>query len=212
MTTATTDQARGANLKTHHSIRSKLIAGLMIGFTVSFGAAGAHAHDLVIAVQKNPDNHDPVTENSNPNLRLMYSLYDTLVKIDFRHAGKLVPDLATSWTVIDPKTIEFHLRPNVVFHNGDTFDAGDVVATFSPVRIGADKSVPVQSQPFFKNIDRVEVVDKMTVRVHMKNDDAIALYRFAAYPSQIISASALNAAKSYADFTAIDAEIGRAHV
>ncbi|MCA6115239.1 oligopeptide ABC transporter oligopeptide-binding protein [Bradyrhizobium sp. WSM 1738] len=196
-------------MKTQSSFPRRLLLPILaISLTAFHGAASAFAHDLVIAVQKNPDNHDPVSENSNPNLRLMYSLYDTLVSVDYRNGGRLVPNLATSWSVIDPRTIEFHLRPGVVFHNGDTFDARDVVATFSPVRIGADKSVPVQSQPFFKGIDRVEVVDEMTIRIHMKSDDAVGIYRFSTYPSQIISATALEQAKTYAEFTEVDAGSG----
>lgn len=206
---AATERRGSANMKTQgHFPMTLLIAILTIGVTLCAGQAGAFAHDLVVAVQKNPDNHDPVSENSNPNLRLMYSLYDTLVKIDYRHGGILAPDLATSWKVIDPKTIEFHLRPGVLFHNGDTFDAQDVVATFSPVRVGADKTVPVQSQPFFKGIDRVEVIDQMTIRIHMKADDAVAIYRFSTFPSQIISATALEQAKNYAEFTTLDAGSG----
>lgn len=163
-------------------------------------AVPAFAQDLTVAVQQVPDSIDPVSENSNVNLRIVYSLYETLVKTDYRHGGKLVPGLATSWKVIDPKTIEFKLREGVEFHNGDTLDAQDVVATFAPVRRGMDKNVPVESRQFLAGIDRVEVVDPMTVRIHMKNDDAIALNRFAGFPSQIISADAFNSAKSYQDF------------
>ncbi|PSH56481.1 ABC transporter substrate-binding protein [Phyllobacterium sophorae] len=192
-----------------------LAASTMMAASFSLGALDAAAQsttaggrNLTIAVQQIPDNHDPVSENTNVNLRVMYSLYDTLVKVDFRNGNKLVPGLATEWKVIDAKTVEFKLRPNVVFHNGDTFDAKDVVATFSPVRLGLDKTVPVESRPFLSGIDRVEVVDNMTVRFQMKTGDAIILSRFAYYPSQIISATALKEAKSYQDFTAMDAGTG----
>jgi peptide/nickel transport system substrate-binding protein len=63
--------------------------------------------------------------------------------------------------------------------------------------------VPVESRQFFVGIDHVEVIDDMTVRIHMKANDAIALNRFASFPSHIISADAFNAAKSYADFAAL---------
>lgn len=186
----------------------RLIVALGVGAAICFAQGGVLARDLNIAVQKIPEEYDPVSENSNVCLRVMYSLYDTLVKTDYRDGGKLRPGLATGWKVIGPKTIEFQLRPGVVFHNADTFDAKDVVATFSPVRIGEDKDVPVVSRPFLGGIDRVEVVDQMTVRIHMKHDDAIALIRFANYPSQIISETALKQAKTYQDFTEMDASSG----
>ncbi|MGE3272160.1 MAG: ABC transporter substrate-binding protein, partial [Chloroflexota bacterium] len=44
-----------------------------------------------------------------------------LVQIDFN--SQLVPALATDWTVVDPMTWRFTLRPDVTFHNGVTMDA-----------------------------------------------------------------------------------------
>jgi peptide/nickel transport system substrate-binding protein len=185
-----------------------IVAALSAGVAALSCQTQALARDMTIAVPKNPDNLDPPTENSNPNLRIMLSLYDTLVRFDYRHGGKIIPGLATSWKVVDGKTIEFKLRPGVVFHNGDTFDADDVVATFEPERRGLDKTVVVQSNEMLGGIESVEVIDKMTVRIHMSAVDPIALDRFAAYPSQIISETAVKQAKTYADFTKLDAGSG----
>lgn len=165
-------------------------------------AGGAMASDLKVAVQAVPASIDPASENSNVSLRVIYSVYDTLVKTDFRDGGKLKPALATSWTIIDAKTVEFKLRPNVKFHNGETLSADDIVATFSPVRIGLDPNIPVESKAFLGGIDHVEIVDPLTVRIHMKKNDAIILQRFANFPSQIISAAALKSSASYQDFAA----------
>ncbi|MEM5477898.1 ABC transporter substrate-binding protein [Pacificibacter sp. AS14] len=185
-------------MSTHHSIAFAALAA----FFIATGPGDAQANDLIIAVQDVPDSLDPVTENSNVNLRMVYSLYETLVKTDYRDGGKLKPGLASEWTVIDGKTLEFKLREGVTFHNGDTLDAADVVASFAPVRRGLDENVPVESRQFFSGIDSVEIIDDMTVRIHMKANDAIALNRFASFPSHIISADAFNAAESYADFAA----------
>jgi len=170
---------------------------------VALSASGAFARDLNIAVQKVADSLDPATENSNVNLRTTYSIFETLVKTDYRDGGKLKPGLATEWKVIDAKTLEFKLRDGVVFHNGDTLDAADVVATFAPVRRGLDENVSVESRQFLGGIDSVEVIDDMTVRIHMAEADAIALNRFAGFPSHIISADAFDAAASYEDFAAL---------
>ena len=161
----------------------------------------AYAQDLTIAVQNVADNLDPAAENSNLNLRTVHSIYETLVRTDYRDRGNLKPGLATDWTVIDAQTIQFQLRDGVTFHNGDTLDAADIVATFHPKRRGLDDTVNVASKQFLGGIDRVEVIDDMTVRIHMKEDDAIALNRFASFPSHVISADAFNAADSYSEFT-----------
>lgn len=182
----------------------------LIAFAALFLSASgpASASDLTIAVQNVPDSLDPATENSNLNLRLVYSLYETLVKTDYRDGGTLKPGLATEWTVIDAKTLEFKLREGVMFHNGDKLDAADVVATFAPVRRGLDETVPVESRQFLGGIDRVEVIDDMTVRIHMTENDAIALNRFASFPSHIISADAFNAAEAYGDFAKLSIGTG----
>lgn len=179
-------------------LNNALYAGVAAAMLMTAG--GAMANDLKVAVQAVPASIDPASENSNVSLRVIYSVYDTLVKTDFRDGGKLKPALATAWKVIDAKTVEFKLRPDVKFHNGETLSADDIVATFSPVRIGLDPNVPLESKAFLGGIDRVEVIDPLTVRIHMKKDDAIALQRFANFPSQIISAVALKNSSSYQEF------------
>ena len=39
--------------------------------------------------------------------------------------------LATAWKQVDDKTLEFELRQGVKFHNGEEFDADDVVYTLN---------------------------------------------------------------------------------
>ena len=42
---------------------------------------------------------------------------------------QLEPGLATSWKAVDEDTWEFKLREGVTFHNGEAFNADDVVYT-----------------------------------------------------------------------------------
>ncbi|WP_158259861.1 ABC transporter substrate-binding protein [Phyllobacterium phragmitis] len=144
---------------------------------------------MTIAVQKVPDFLDPVLDNSNVNERIMWSLFNTLVTTDYRDGGKLKPGLATEWKILDAQTIEFKLRPGVKFHNGDDFNAKDVVFSFSPERTGQEKNgaKPVLSMPFLGGIDKVDVIDPLTVRIHMRTPDALIVQRFANYPAQILS-------------------------
>ena len=177
-------------------------AALLIGLA----ASGVHASDLTIAVQRVPDALDPVQENSNINLRIMYSLFDTLIKVDYRNGGKLTPGLADSWTLIDGKTVEFKLKEGVQFHNGGEMKAEDIVFTFSPERLGKDNAETggtgvVVSKPFLGGIESVEAIDEYTVRISMKENDALILQRFANFPSQIVSKAAFEAAGSFVEFS-----------
>lgn len=61
------------------------------------------------------------------------TIYSNLLDFD-EWNGKFVPSLAKSWKRISNREIEFELRDDVTFHNGDKFDADDVVATLNWLR------------------------------------------------------------------------------
>lgn len=75
------------------------------------------------------------------------------------------PNLAESWEEIDDTTIEFKLREGVKFHNGEPFDADDVVYTLNWIA-NPENGVKVQSNVNW--IDRAEKIDQYTVRVYKK--------------------------------------------
>lgn len=156
----------------------------------------ASARELTIAVQKLPDVLEPALENSNVHLRVMYSIFETLVKTDYRDGGKLKPGLATGWEIESPTSIVFTLREDVTFHDGTRFDADDVVWAFSPERLeakGGDDGTVVVTKPFLGNVEGAEKIDDFTVRIRMKTDDALILQRFANYPAQIGSVEGFDA-------------------
>jgi peptide/nickel transport system substrate-binding protein len=87
-------------------------------------------------------------------------VWDTLVYRD-PNTGEYKGQLATAWRQIDDKTIEFDLRQGVKFHNGEEFDADDVVYTMNFVG-KAESKVVTQSNVSW--IAGAEKVDKYKVR------------------------------------------------
>ncbi|MCX7783108.1 MAG: ABC transporter substrate-binding protein [Meiothermus sp.] len=76
------------------------------------------------------------------------------------------PDLARSWTISqDALTYTFRLRPGVKWHDGQPFTAEDVKFTFDLAR---DRNSGSRLASDFEPIDRVEVVDPLTVRFVLK--------------------------------------------
>lgn len=72
---------------------------------------------------------------------LLNNVYDGLVKLD--NSGRVVPDLATSWTVSpDRKTYTFELVPDATFSSGAPFTAEDAV--FSIDRVKTDWTVSLK--------------------------------------------------------------------
>src|SRR5260370_12136390 len=76
------------------------------------------------------------------------TLYDALINWDLSkrdEVAKLVPGLATSWSVDEASNTvwTFKLRPNVKFHDGSTFNADAVLFNIDKVRTNdAPQSAP----------------------------------------------------------------------
>jgi peptide/nickel transport system substrate-binding protein len=73
---------------------------------------------------------------------LGHQAWDSLVYRD-PETFQIKPLLAESYKWVDETTLEFVLRPNVTFHNGDKLTADDVVYTINTIT--ADKQVSTPS-------------------------------------------------------------------
>jgi peptide/nickel transport system substrate-binding protein len=91
-------------------------------------------------------------------------IYDTLLRMDRK--GVLGPGLATKYEVSkDNLSIVFTLRQGVMFHHGREFEAKDVVFTYERLQDPKFAS-PWAAQ--LRSIDKVEALDKYTVRMVFK--------------------------------------------
>jgi peptide/nickel transport system substrate-binding protein len=123
--------------------------------------------------------------------------YNRLFRYSFYEKGEVVPDLVESWDVSeDGKTYTFRLRQDVKFHCGDLaegrlgactdLDAMDVKWSVDKFRNKAFS----RRAGYFTAIDRVEVVDPLTVRVHLSQADAGLIAKLAVgwafiFPSEV---------------------------
>jgi peptide/nickel transport system substrate-binding protein len=86
--------------------------------------------------------------------------------VDITPDGHFVSDVAESWDAApDGKTYTFKLRDNVYFHDGTKVDAAAV--KFSIDRL-MDPETRSGMRTFYEPVDRIEVLDPLTVRAHMK--------------------------------------------
>ncbi len=172
-------------------------------FSVGFVMAGGKAEepatpaggeasrpDLVVAVQKNPPVLEPMRENSNVHERVLYSIAETLILIDFKDNQKFIPGLATEWKRLDDRTLEFKLREGVKFHNGEEMTAEDVAFSFGQERLFNKEKGGTFGQMYLGGIELPEVVDRYTIRIRSKLPDFLLEKRFANYMSEIISKKA----------------------
>jgi peptide/nickel transport system substrate-binding protein len=182
-----------------------LIGGAAVGLAGPFGMreAKAQTRPLVVALEEIPAQLDPLRNLRNPGYRVIYNIFDTLLKTDFKRDGALVPGLAESWKRIDDKTVELTLRSGVLFHDGSRLTADDVVFTFSQERMFAQNSPGrAVAQQLLSTIAGVEAVNERTVRILSSVPDPTLERRLSAWGSQIVSRSAFAAAGGWDGFAA----------
>ena len=123
-------------------------------------AAAAPRGKVVIAQGVDPTTLDTMNQQETPASVVAAHLFDTLVERDPNL--KLVPALAAELPkLVSPQVWEVKLRRGVKFHNGEEFDTESVKFSLERVKLPA-----MRASSNFRPIDRVEVVDPYTVRVH----------------------------------------------
>lgn len=101
---------------------------------------------------------------------LVHLIYSGLTKIS--PSREVLPDLAQSWDVGDQgKTYVFHLRQDVLWHDGEKFNASDVVYTINVLQNDAYQGVLKSA---FVGI-AVEQMDDYTVKFTLPNSSAFFL-------------------------------------
>ncbi len=113
---------------------------------------------LVIGEQFDLRGLDPAT-NMSDFIRSL--IFNNLVELDLDFK-KGSSGLAQSWQMEpDGKTWTFYLRPNVHFHDGTPWNA-------EAARINLDRLRKGPGQGWIGYIDRIEEIDNLTIRIHLK--------------------------------------------
>lgn len=108
---------------------------------------------------------DPYATAKRTSQLVIRNVVETLFYRD-PASGQAKPLLAEAWRWVDDKTLEINLRKNVTFHDGQAFDADDVVFTVGQVK---RKEPPVSfADADYGYIDHAEKVDAFTVRLMLK--------------------------------------------
>ena len=148
-----------------------------------------HPDDVLIVGQTaEPKSLDPHVATSLNDFRILVNIYEGLVR--FRE-GTLEPEpaLASHWKISDDgRHYTFHLRENVFFHDGTSFDAAAVKFNFERMR---DQDHPFHHTGpfplafFFDKIEAIELRDRHTISFHLAEPFAPLLSNLA-YPTGFI--------------------------
>ncbi len=126
-------------------------------------APAAAQTTLRIGLAEDPDILDPTLARTYVGRIVFASFCDKLFDIDEK--VNVVPQLATSFEVSpDGKQVLIRLRQGVLFHDGEKFDAE--AAKFSIERHQTMQGSFRRAE--IAPIDRVEVVDPLSIKLHLK--------------------------------------------
>ncbi|HEY8447066.1 MAG TPA: ABC transporter substrate-binding protein [Thermomicrobiales bacterium] len=113
---------------------------------------------------------DPSSHTILANIHAEWNCFDRLMALDWE-TKELKPQLAESWTFVEPTVLELKLRSGVTFHDGSPFGAKDVKASLEYMT-----SDQVAHRAWYREQLQVEVVDDLTVRIRTQSPYPGLLY------------------------------------
>ncbi|MCG7361165.1 ABC transporter substrate-binding protein [Roseomonas sp. ACRSG] len=159
---------------------------------LAFGAgllsATAQAQNLRIGLREDPDILDPTLARTFVGRIVFASLCDKLFDIDDKL--RIVPQLASGYSWEDPKTLRITLRDGVLFHDGEKMDA-------EAVKYSLNRHLTMSGsfrRGEISTLERVEVVDPLTLRLHLSAPSAPFLSQLTDRAGMVVSPKAAEAA------------------
>lgn len=106
----------------------------------------------------------PDLSTSVCDFHFMNPVFSTLAVLD-PTTGEVEPGLAESWEIVDAKTVEFTLRPDLTFHDGTKLDA-------NAAKAGLEKNMAGRLGSTMSFIESISVQDPRTFTLKLKTTSA----------------------------------------
>ncbi len=119
---------------------------------------------LHLATVSNPSRINPIVATDASSSEIAAYVFNGLVKYD-KDGKEIIGDLAESYYFEDNTTLIFNLRKGVKWHDGEPFDAEDVVFTYE--LINSPKVVSPYTSTF-RMVESVEALDPLHIKVVYK--------------------------------------------
>lgn len=141
---------------------------------------------LNVVVSAEPTSLDGLYARNAVSVVANQMLYDYLVYLN-TNTSEISPMLAESWEYTSDTELVFHLRKDVVFHNGQPLTADDVVYSMTRVR---DLGQVTWASGF---MDKIEKVDDYTVSISFLDPCSSTVSQFGRPGANIVCAAAVEA-------------------
>lgn len=151
-------------------------------------AALERGGEITASIAAEPKSLDPLFGDApSVDNQVLDQIYDTLVR--WTPDGQIEPYLAESYEFSDDAlSLTFKLREGVTFHDGTALDAAAVV--FNMERLLAD-DVPSLYTSGVADVESVEAIDPLTVRVNLSQPSAAVLAAYAGPAGMVASPAAI---------------------
>ena len=169
----------------------RIILVAAASLALSYTASAASATDLRIALRDDPDVLDPTLATTYTGRIVFAGMCDKLFDIDQHMA--IVPQLATGYEWSDSQTLLIHLRHGVKFQDGTTMDT-------SAVKESLERHLTMEGsfrRPEINQIDHIEVVDPLTVRMALKSPSAPFIAQLTDRAGMILAPEAAKEGKAF---------------
>ncbi len=133
-------------------MKKRTFGSAVLAAALAMGLSSASAETFKYAFQGTLKSLDPYSLNETFTLGFLGNVYEGLTRRD----GDLniQPALAESWEVVEPTRWRFHLRKGIKFHNGNDFNADDVIFSADRVRSeGSDLKTRINAEVKFEKVD-----------------------------------------------------------
>ena len=151
---------------------SKLLVGALLAAGVSTAAHAGKSNDtLNVAIDRELESIDNYYNTAREGIVISRMVWDGLLYRDPK-TNEYLPNLATAYKWVDSKTLQFDLRKGVKFHNGEKFDADDVVFTLNYLGDPANGAKPARNVNWWNNAEKL---GEYKVQLNLKKEFPAAL-------------------------------------
>lgn len=128
----------------------KKIVVAFLAASMLFGVV--NAKNLTIGVSADAQSMDPYFINNDDTNSIVGNIFDNLIMFD--KDLNTQPNLASSWSNPSPDTWILNLRKGVKFHNGNAFNADDVIFSF-------DRVMHWEKSAFKSKVNMIKAIEKI---------------------------------------------------
>jgi peptide/nickel transport system substrate-binding protein len=142
--------------------------------------ASSASGKLVIVFEAEPDTIVPKDSSTNNGYIVLDNVYDHLTGRDYSSGQpQIVPQLAESWTRVEPNTWRFKLRQGVTFTNGEVFTADAVAVAVEDM---ANPQQRGRAADEYGTLQSAKKIDDFTVEITTRDPDPILPARMVKFP------------------------------